>query len=136
MRGSPLIRALAALLLMLSLAFPLHRLLRAEATTAAPVAKVEAPKALHLQVDFTTAPKSFRVLSLGKELWREGAPQLEVSREVTLAFPPDGVDLQFECNWPEEVRAAARVRLTAPDGAEHEKVIWGQGATTEVLTFP
>src|SRR5215213_5214397 len=136
MRGSPLVRAFIALLVMLALGIPLQRLLRAEQSAVAPELKTEAERTVHLEMEFTTPPESFRVLALGKELWREAEPKTEASRDLKLLFPKEGIDLQFECTWPGEVRAAARVRLTDADGAEHQRVIWGQGATSEVLTFP
>ena len=38
--------------------------------------------------------------------------------------------------WPEGTRAAAmRVRLTAPDGAEHDRSVWGDTSADDVLTF-
>ncbi len=136
MRGSPLLRALAALLIMLSLAVPLRRMLRADQVAPIAAPEAEAAEKVRLQIDFTAPPSELRVLTLGQELWRARLPGDQVSRELALAFPEEGIDLQFECNWPNDLRAAARVRLTDPQGAAHEKVIWGQGPTTAVLTFP
>jgi len=107
------------------------------ASDVAPPKLVEKPaQPVHLQIDFTTPPKTFRLLSLGKEVWNESAPGETIEHDLTLAYPKEGVDLQFELSWPENVRSSARVRLTDPQGAEHEKGIWGSGPTTEVLTFP
>jgi hypothetical protein len=89
-----------------------------------------------LQIDFTTPPRELRLLSLGHEIWKQPQPGPTVERDLTLAFPKEGVDLQFELSWPGETKAAARVRFTDPDGETHEKIIWGEGASTEVLTFP
>jgi len=97
---------------------------------------VTSAQSVHLQIDFTTPPKSFRLLSLGKEVWSDPAPSDEIEHDLTLAYPKEGVDLQFEVGWPENVRSSARVRLTDPQGVEHEKGVWGTGPTTEVLTFP
>jgi hypothetical protein len=42
-----------------------------------------------------------------------------------------------QIGWPDSAPlAAARVTLTTPDGAAHERSIWGAGPTDEVVTFP
>jgi hypothetical protein len=87
-------------------------------------------------MNFTTPPARFSVLSLGKEVWTDSAPAAEAEHDLSLVFPKEGVDLQFDLAWPDGTRAAARVRLTAPDGTTYEKFIWGEGAASEVLTFP
>jgi hypothetical protein len=141
MRGSPLIRALIALIILLALGFPLHRLLQA---TAAPepapaAAATPAPEKgakVQLQVSFTTPPAESRLLSLGELVWKASAPSQSIEHELTLAFPKEGVDLQCEADWPASTRAAAQVKLTDPDGADHVKYLWGEGPTSDVLTFP
>jgi hypothetical protein len=34
------------------------------------------------------------------------------------------------------VRGAAQVRLTDPEGTDHVRYLWGEGPTSDVLTFP
>lgn len=140
MRGSPLLRAFIALLILLSLAFPLRHFLQAdpaEASAAAPApAKEAAAQTVHLQINFTTPPAHFSVLSLGNEVWAESAPAAEVERDLSLVFPKEGVDLQFDLAWPEGTHAAAKVRLTSPDGTDYTKYVWGEGPASEVLSFP
>jgi hypothetical protein len=140
-----LLRALGALLILLALGWPLSRMLNAVAEAPPPAdpkvaAATPAPapdrQTVHLQVSFTTPPTQFRLLSLGVEVWKDEAPGLEIERDLALAFPKEGVDLEFQIAWPAETRAAARVRLTDPQGGGHEKLVWGTGPTTEVLTFP
>jgi hypothetical protein len=132
---------LIALLILLALGFPLHRMLQATAAPA-PVKTVVATPApdemakVQLQVSFTTAPTEFRVLSLGELVWKATAPGQTVEHELTLAFPKEGIDLQCEADWPAGTRAAAQVKLTDPDGADHTKYLWGEGASFDVLTFP
>ena len=46
------------------------------------------------------------------------------------------VDLAVEVAWPEDVEGALRLRLTDPDGDEHDKTIWGRGVMQEIVTFP
>ena len=138
MRGSPLLRALLAFLAILALGWPLRRL-----TTAADVpreqpkpAVVEA-KEVGLRLTFTLVPKSVKVLHLGHEVWSETAPAAEMERTLKLAFPAEGVDLQFQIEWPADAPLAAmRATLTDPAGDAHEKSVWGQGSVEETVTFP
>lgn len=139
MRGSPILRALVALGILLALGWPLHRLLNAGETGSGgvplPMPKVEQKRAVHLQVSFTAAPAELRVLSLGEVVWTETKPALEVERDLTVAFPKEGIELEFDVDWPEGPRNAAKVVLTDPEGVQHPGFVWGSGKTTEVLTF-
>lgn len=136
MRGSPIFRALVALAILLALGWPLHRLLDASETErGGPVEKVEQKRPVHLQVSFTAAPAALRVLSLGETVWTEANPGLEVERDLTVAYPKEGIELQVEIDWLEEARNAAKVVLTDPEGAQHPGFVWGSGKTTEVITF-
>lgn len=139
MRGSPLIRALLAFFAIAMLGWPLWRLTSATVAVATPdsVAPVSEAKAIGLQLTFTAVPKSFVIRHLEKDIWSEAAPQAEAEREVTIPFPEKGVDLILKIEWPEGAPlAAVRLRLTDPAGDTHEKSVWGQGSTEEVLTFP
>jgi hypothetical protein len=140
MRGSPLLRALIAFLILLSVGWPLWRLTQAEDAPPQAAVVISSPtekKAIGLQLTFTAVPKSLTVRHLEAEVWTEPAPAAELEHEIQIPFPKQGVDLQFHLEWPDEaVWSAARVRLTDPDGEVHEKTIWGKGAVDEVLTFP
>ena len=60
-----------------------------------------------------------------------------MERKLQLAFPKEGIDLQFQIEFPEATTlAAVRVRLNDPDGNALEKSLWGTGRIDEVLTFP
>jgi hypothetical protein len=136
MRGSPVLRALIALGVLLALGWPLHRLLNAkEETTDPQVVKLEEKRGVQLQVSFTEPPDAMRVLSLGEVVWEVERPEVEVEKGLSLAFPREGVDLQFEIDWPADSSNAARAVLTDPEGREHTGFVWGSGKTTEVLTF-
>lgn len=139
MRGSPILRALLALAILLALGWPLHRLLDAREVARGgaplPAQKVEEKRAVHLQVSFTAAATAFRVLSLGEVVWTEASPGVELERDLKVAFPKEGIELQFEIDWPEGARNAAKVVLTDPEGALHPGFVWGSGKTIEVLTF-
>ena len=136
MRGSPLLRALIAFAVLASLGWPLWRLTHATAT--APVAEIATPqKTAHLTLTFTLPPRGVSVRHLGKEVWSEPNPAGEIQRDLALPWPREGVDLQFQIDWPADAPlAAARVRLTDPEGREHERSIFAKGPADEVLTFP
>ena len=139
MRGSPLIRALLAFLIIASLGWPLWQLTRPEETVAAVPAPVVAPekKAIELHLTFTTVPKSFTVRHLENDIWKETAPQADMDKSISLDYPREGIDLQFHIEWPDDVPASAmRAQLTDPAGDTHDKSLWGKGATDDVLTFP
>ena len=139
MRGSPLVRALLAFLVIALLGWPLWQLTRPEAN-AAPAPQVAAPtikKAIHLHLTFTAVPKSFIVRHLDGEVWKATAPEADMEKDVSLDYPAEGVDLQFHVEWPEDgPLAALRVQLTDPAGDTHEKSVWGKGIADEVVTFP
>jgi hypothetical protein len=138
-RGSPLLRALFAFLAILSLGYPLRRLTsESEAPAVAPQApQAETTREIALQLTFSGQPKSFRVLHLGQVVWNEAAPAVEMERKVRIAFPKEGIDLQFQAEFAEGGSPAAlRVKFTDPDGDELEKTLWGAGTIDDVLTFP
>jgi hypothetical protein len=140
MRGSPLLRALLAFGFILLLGWPLWRLTHAPAggvSMNAPAAVESAASEVRLELTFTTVPTKLRVRHLGKEIWNAEPTDLAVEQTMKLPFPAEGVDLEFEAKFSEGAPLAAmRVRLTDPDGGEHEKTAWGRGEIDEVLTFP
>ncbi len=138
MRGSPLLRALLAFLAILSLGYPLRRLTRAENDAVEAQAQaIAAPQEIALHLTFTTAPSKVRVVHLGKEIWSAALPPAEVNEKLALAWPKEGIDLQFQVEFPAGAPLAAlRVQLTDPAGEAHEKSLWGTGTIDDVLTFP
>jgi len=138
MRGSPLARAFFAFVIIALLGWPLWRLTHSELAAAPPPAPApEVRKAINLHLTFTTVPQSFTVRHLETDVWKEAAPAPDMEREISLAYPPEGVDLQFHVKWPDEVAVAAMlVQLTDPAGDTHEKSLWGKGVVDDVLTFP
>lgn len=140
MRGSPLLRALLAFIIIALLGIPLWQLTRPEVVIAAPapqVPKPEVTKAIHLHLTFTAVPKKFTVTHLDKVIWKATAPEADMEHDVSIAYPAEGVDLQFHIEWPEDgPLSAMRVQLTDPAGDPHEKSVWGKGVTDEVVTFP
>jgi hypothetical protein len=138
MRGSPLVRAALAFVVILLLGWPLRELTGDAPQPVAPVAPAAVETGeIELQLSFTTIPKSIRVLHLGKEMWSDAAPAAEIERKLALPFPKEGVDLQFAVEFPDGAPlAAVRARLTDPAGETHEKSLWGTGRIDDVLTFP
>ena len=139
MRGSPLLRALFAFLAILSLGYPMWRLTRADESVVVALKPptLAVAREIGLQLTFSTPPKSFRVLHLGQTIWNETAPSAERERKVQLVYPKEGIDLQFQADFPESTpHAALRVKLTDPDGTELEKSLWGSPNVDDVLTFP
>ena len=139
MRGSPLVRAALAFLVILLLGWPLRELTGGspQARTAQPAATPVSAKEIELQLSFTTVPKAVRVLYLGKEVWSDAAPAAEIERKLRVPFPKQGVDLQFEVEFPDgSPLGAMRARLIDPAGETHEKSLWGTGRIDDVLTFP
>ena len=136
MKGSPLLRALIAFLLIALAGIPLWKLTRADATVAAPVQVDAAAALVTLRLTFSIAPEKFEVRHLGKVVWTDAARAAEVTKSLALAYPKEGVDLSVKVAWPPDAEGAVRVRLTDPDGDEHDKTVWGRGAMEEVLTFP
>ncbi len=92
-----------------------------------------------LQVEFLPVPPlEFDAKYLGQSIWRGGGKLTEDSPPLEMTVPAEGVDLQITARWPAEITtAAARIRLTTPDGATLERQAWTrQGPSLdEVLTF-
>lgn len=138
MRGSPLIRGLLAFLFILLLGIPIWKLTGESAPrlVAAPVSVPPAQKAtVGLRLSFTATPSTVKVLHLGQEIWSAMTPAQEVEQQLQLEYPEEGVDLQFDVEWPNDSLSAIKVVLTDPEGNQHERSLWGQGSISEVLTF-
>jgi hypothetical protein len=140
MRGSPLLRALLAFIIVGLLGWPLRILTRPQAAAApssAPAAPSAQKKAIRLHLTFTTPPKSFVVRHLEDDVWKSTAPEADAEQEIKLEYPTEGIDLQFHIEWPDDAPLSAmRVQLTDPAGDTHDKSVWGKGTVDEVVTFP
>jgi hypothetical protein len=131
------VRALLAFLAIASTGLPLWKLTRPTAPTTAlqpaPVVLSDIP----IEVTFSHAPERCSILHLGKVVWTQRAPALDVHETLRLEYPREGIDLEVQVAWPSAIeQAAMRVKISDPDGREHEKTIWGHGEMNEVLTFP
>ena len=137
MRGSPILRAALVFLALLSLAPVLWRLTRADARTVQPAAQQPAKNGkAEVRLTFSTPAKRAAIQHLGREVWSKASPASEENFSSEIPWPKEGVELHVIVEWPEGTRAAAmRVRLTAPDGTEHDRSVWGDASADDVLTF-
>ena len=138
MRGSPILRAVLVFIALLALAPLLWRLTRADARAVPPRPAVVAAKNVKTEVrlTFSTPAKRVTIQHLGKDVWSKVTPVAEESFACEIPWPKEGVELHVLVEWPEGTRAAAmRMRLTAPDGTEHDRSAWGDGAADDVLVF-
>ena len=137
MRGSPILRAVLVFLALLSLAPVLWRLTRADARAVQPAAQQPAKNVrTEVRLTFSTPAKRAAIQHLGREVWSKESPASEENFTREIPWPKEGVELHVIVEWPEGTRAAAmRVRLTAPDGTEHDHSVWGDANADDVLTF-
>lgn len=136
MKGSPLFRALCAFAFIALAGIPLWKLTRVNAAVAAPAQAESESAQVAMRLSFSAAPEKFAVLHLGKSVWAGTTRETEATKTVPLAFPKEGVDLQFRVTWPaNSADSALRVQLTDPDGNEHDKTVWGRGEMDEIITF-
>ena len=139
MRGSPLIRALAAFLIIAALAWPLGRLThRSEASPQALEEKpAEERQVVAVAFSFTQLPARVAIWHLGQQVWQSEVKDSEIDATVNLQWPEEGIDLRVVIDWPEgDSLAGAQVRVVDPQGVEHERAIFSKGPADEILTLP
>lgn len=137
MKGSPLIRAVIAFILISLAGVPLWKLTRANTAVAAPAQTEAAEAKIGLRLTFSSPPQSFSIAHLGSVVWSGATQATDATKTVSFAYPKEGVDLVVKVIWPADAaEAAVRVRLTDPDGNEHDKTVWGRAEIEEVVTFP
>ena len=115
---------------------PLWKLTRAGEAVAAQTQAEAAAAQIPMRLTFSTEPRSFAISHLGKVVWADGTQGTDATKTLALAYPKEGVDLQVKVAWSADAEGAVRVRLTDPDGNEHDKTVWGRGEMEEVVTFP
>ena len=136
MKGSPLLRALIAFVLIALAGVPLWKLTTVDGAVAAPAQAEASAGPVSLRLTFSAPPENFAVSHLGKVVWAGASHGTDESGDLALPFPKEGVDLVVKVKWPGEAEGAVRLRLTDPDGNEHDKTVWGRGEMEEVVTFP
>ena len=139
MRGRPLLRAIVSFIALLALGVPLWHLTRPRAAPASldsGSADSDRLEEVRIQIEFTRPARAVKVLHLGKEIWAVTSPPGAIEKTLRIEWPAEGVDLRCLIEWPqEEVLAAARIQLTAPDGSVAERSLWSRGTAEEIFTF-
>ena len=138
MRGSPILRAVLVFVALLLLAPLLWRLTRADPRNVQQPATQRPAKNVKAEVRLTFSTPAMRVViqHLGREVWQQLMPAAQETFTCEIPWPKEGVELHVLVEWPEGTRAAAmRVRVTAPDGTEHDRSVWGDASADDVLTF-
>jgi len=141
MRGSPILRALAAFVVLLALApllwFITHPAASAHNVNALPVKQPAEGVGVEGRLNFSKAASHVTIQHLGKDVWSKEAPAPAESFAAEIPWPKNGVELRVMVAWPAGTQnAAMRLRITAPDGAEYDRTVWGDTAADEILTFP
>lgn len=138
MTGSPLVRALVALGVLLLLLVPLRSFTTARAKPAvvAPSATPAAETLAHLEIVSTKTPFTYAVSHLGKIVWQGTAAASPVETDVRLSIPPQGIDLSLSVTWNESGEAAAKLVVTHDNNDPVERTVWGDGSASDVLTYP
>lgn len=139
MRGSPILRAVLVLAVLLLLLVPLNHLTK-PVTVAAPRAEASLPPAtattVHLELT-STRPFKFELLHLGRVVWSGESTANQMRKDVSMEFPKEGVDLELKGSWPgEESMAAIKLSVAPGEVQPVEKTTWGTKEFDEVLTFP
>jgi hypothetical protein len=136
-RGSPLLRALAAFLVIAALGWPLEKLThRSKAMLLPQVAPAADQKPVLVSFRFTHLPRRVAIWHLGKEKWTSTVNESEIEFELKLDWPREGIDLRVVVDWAEGAPlAGAQIRVIDPEGTEHTGSIFSKGPADEVLTF-
>ena len=102
--------------------------------TAAP----EEQSQVHLAVAFAQKPLRFEIDYLGKPIWQSDlVTSLTAEKDLAMAYPKEGVDLEYKVVWPPGTPlCAARLSVAANDAEPVEKTLWGTGQIDDVLSFP
>jgi len=108
---------------------------RASVAVTAPVAEVKV-KPVRIEFTLTQPASRLSVRHLGKVVWTGEPTSNEADAEFSIPWPAEGVDLRIQVDWPDDAPlAAARLKVTDPEGGEQERSIWSKGPSDEVLTF-
>lgn len=150
MKGSPLIRALVTLGVLLLFGLPVRWVMRdgvadsgegrerIRAEIRAAGGGDSVAKGERVEVDSTAEVKRLVLKHLGVELLRlEGGARGGVAKLP--AASGEGVDLSVEVEWSAAGAAAVRVRRVPGDGAAPvDRFVWGtgEGVVEEVLVYP
>ncbi len=136
MRGSPILRAVFVFLALLALAPLLWKMTRPAVAHTVPQPQVKRATA-EARLNFSTAATRVTIQHLGREVWSKSSPATAENFPLKIPWPKEGIELHVIVSWSEGTRdAALRVRLTAPDGTEYDRTLWGDTAADDVVGFP
>jgi hypothetical protein len=136
--GSPLLRAVVTLAILLLLLVPLRSFTtaRSQPVALAPAATPEPAETAHLEITSTQAPFHYVVEHLGKPVWQGDSPDADVTTDLQLPIPKEGIDLLLKVTWPGSGPAAAKLTLAHGDNDPVAQTVWGDGNASAVLTYP
>jgi hypothetical protein len=139
MRGSPLLRAVLVVLVLLALLVPLHTLTNRRSEAAAPLQQAAgssaAKRKVRLELTSTTVPFKYQITNGGEPIWSGESASTTVATDLELEFPSEGIDLVLDASWIEQKPTAVRLALIPQGSGTIAKTIWGTTSVSEVLTF-
>lgn len=138
MRGSPVIRGLAVVAVLLLLLVPILSMTR-PSTSDSPLAPAPQPRPmtapLTVQLTSSAVPFTFSVSHLGTIVWEGEATHPRIEKEVSLPFPTEGIDLLVTAHWQTSAPAALEIHVSREGEEIAPQTVWGEQTVTEVLTF-
>jgi hypothetical protein len=139
MRGSPLLRVLLIVLVLLAALWPLRRLTSHRGIGPTQMQTPSPPQAqtlqTHLALTSTAVPFAFEVTHLGKVIWKGESAQGAIEKTMALNFPPEGIDLLLSVKWQGDQQSAVKLEVTPQDGEPITRTLWGTTQASDVLTF-
>ncbi len=121
---------------MLLMFIPLQRLTSRRAVAAPIAERVSVSSAIHVEITATAGPFPFVLKHLGNVVWKGEAGPNALEHELSLPFPPEGIELGLEGALKDPTQpAAVKLKVVPANGFALEKVVWATGSVDEVLTF-
>lgn len=158
MRGSPLMRALGVLCVLLALGWGLRAVTHphggegsapnnptqsdtenfGQSTLTRSAGESAPPQNIpvSVQVTFSAPARKAELRHLGKVVWSADAPPAMQKLALQIPFPSEGIELAVRVEWAGGGWNAMRVQLTTPDGTELDRTAWGEAVLETILPFP
>ncbi len=143
MKGSPPLRAFLTLAVLLALAWPLFRITQPASAGEHPPSEAspnEKPAVtvtkIPLVLNFTRGAERIELRHLGEVVWSKDRPAAREALDLSVPFPPEGIELGVQVQWTPGALSALRLQLTTPEGKELERSVWGEEATDTIVSFP
>lgn len=128
-------RAGLVLLALLLLIFPLRSLTNRRPRPGIAAASEAPALRLHLTITSTTFPFRFSISHLGRAVWVGESSGSSSAKDLSLAFPPEGIDLLVEASWAGKKETAVRLDVSREAAVPVAKTLWGTDGVNDVLTF-